>query len=185
MRIDELHKFSDGTLNNVRTALDDILKRIRMKYLPQIDYTHFYQLSHSEIVDIEKNIRVILFTVKMEILLEPTSDKLMVEHAEFDESNAYVLERFYISAGNPVNEILLKLSLPDHKSILTDSKIEVKRRSVKVKELQERCIIKAFQDHQIKKAKKQAQDLKSMITTSIHKLIIEVKDYELKTKVEA
>ncbi|GKE48717.1 hypothetical protein Tco_1479975, partial [Tanacetum coccineum] len=29
MRIDELHKFSDGTLNDVRTALDDILKRIR------------------------------------------------------------------------------------------------------------------------------------------------------------
>ncbi|GJU70817.1 hypothetical protein Tco_1262222 [Tanacetum coccineum] len=36
MRIDELHKFSDGTLNNVWYALDDILKRIRMKYLPQI-----------------------------------------------------------------------------------------------------------------------------------------------------
>ncbi|GKD80277.1 hypothetical protein Tco_1342898, partial [Tanacetum coccineum] len=35
MRIDELHKFSDGTLNDVQTALDDILKRIRMKYLPQ------------------------------------------------------------------------------------------------------------------------------------------------------
>ncbi|GJV67470.1 hypothetical protein Tco_1482979 [Tanacetum coccineum] len=35
MRIDELHKFSDGTLNNVRSALDDTLKRIRMKYLPQ------------------------------------------------------------------------------------------------------------------------------------------------------
>ncbi|GJZ39523.1 hypothetical protein Tco_0586086 [Tanacetum coccineum] len=32
MRIDELHKFSDGTLNDVRTALDDILKRIRMKF---------------------------------------------------------------------------------------------------------------------------------------------------------
>ncbi|GJX12074.1 hypothetical protein Tco_0201933 [Tanacetum coccineum] len=31
MRIDELPKFSDGTLNDVRTALDDILKRIRMK----------------------------------------------------------------------------------------------------------------------------------------------------------
>ncbi|GJU68812.1 hypothetical protein Tco_1255071 [Tanacetum coccineum] len=37
MRIDELHKFSDGTLNDVRTALDDILKRIRMKYLPQME----------------------------------------------------------------------------------------------------------------------------------------------------
>ncbi|GKE11890.1 hypothetical protein Tco_1415441 [Tanacetum coccineum] len=35
MCIDELHKFSDGTLNDVRTALDDHLKGIRMKYLPQ------------------------------------------------------------------------------------------------------------------------------------------------------
>ncbi|GKC61188.1 hypothetical protein Tco_1088786 [Tanacetum coccineum] len=35
MCIDELHKFSDGTLNDVRTALDDILRRIRMEYLPQ------------------------------------------------------------------------------------------------------------------------------------------------------
>nr|GEV57492.1 hypothetical protein [Tanacetum cinerariifolium] len=34
MRIDKLHKFSDGTLNDVRTALDDMLKRIKMKYLP-------------------------------------------------------------------------------------------------------------------------------------------------------
>ncbi|GJZ66860.1 hypothetical protein Tco_0630100 [Tanacetum coccineum] len=55
----------------------------------------------------------------MEILLEPTSNKLMVEHAEFDESNANVLERFYTSAGNPVKEILLKLNLPDHR-ILKD-----------------------------------------------------------------
>nr|GEY61146.1 hypothetical protein [Tanacetum cinerariifolium] len=35
MRIDELHKFSDGTLNDVCNALDDRLKRIRMQYLPQ------------------------------------------------------------------------------------------------------------------------------------------------------
>nr|GEU45544.1 hypothetical protein [Tanacetum cinerariifolium] len=33
MRIDELHKFSDGTLNDVRTALDDRLMGIRMQYL--------------------------------------------------------------------------------------------------------------------------------------------------------
>nr|GFB67445.1 hypothetical protein [Tanacetum cinerariifolium] len=30
MRIDELHKFSDGTLNDVRNALDDRMKGIRM-----------------------------------------------------------------------------------------------------------------------------------------------------------
>ncbi|GKF17009.1 hypothetical protein Tco_0061927, partial [Tanacetum coccineum] len=35
MRIDELHKFSDGTLNDVRTTLDDRLKGIQMTYLPQ------------------------------------------------------------------------------------------------------------------------------------------------------
>nr|GEU31612.1 hypothetical protein [Tanacetum cinerariifolium] len=35
MPIDELHKFSDGTLNDVRNALDDCLKGIRMQYLPQ------------------------------------------------------------------------------------------------------------------------------------------------------
>nr|GFA95603.1 hypothetical protein [Tanacetum cinerariifolium] len=34
MRIDELHKFSDGTLNDVRNALDDRLKGIKMQYLP-------------------------------------------------------------------------------------------------------------------------------------------------------
>ncbi|GJX06431.1 hypothetical protein Tco_0194363 [Tanacetum coccineum] len=90
--------------------------------------------SHSEIVDIEKtemeltleqtqqgvsyevsNIRVNSFTMKMEILLEPTSNKLMVEHAEYDESNTYVLERFNTTAGNPVKKILLKLNLSDHR----------------------------------------------------------------------
>nr|GEZ09189.1 hypothetical protein [Tanacetum cinerariifolium] len=34
MRIDELHKFSDGTLNDVHNALDDRLKGILMQYLP-------------------------------------------------------------------------------------------------------------------------------------------------------
>nr|GEV51727.1 hypothetical protein [Tanacetum cinerariifolium] len=35
MRIDELHKFSDGTLTHVHTTLDDRLKGIQMKYMPQ------------------------------------------------------------------------------------------------------------------------------------------------------
>ncbi|GJV14304.1 hypothetical protein Tco_1359627 [Tanacetum coccineum] len=36
MRIDELHKFSDGTLDDVRTVLNDRLKGIRMEYLPAV-----------------------------------------------------------------------------------------------------------------------------------------------------
>ncbi|GKB40294.1 hypothetical protein Tco_0885236 [Tanacetum coccineum] len=35
MRIDELYKFSDGTLDDVRTAHNDRLKEIRMEYLPK------------------------------------------------------------------------------------------------------------------------------------------------------
>ncbi|GJU30455.1 hypothetical protein Tco_1174044 [Tanacetum coccineum] len=62
-------------------------------------------------------IRRVVFTMKMEILLEPTSNKLMVEHAEYDESNTYVLERFNTTAGNPVKKILLKLNLSDHRKL--------------------------------------------------------------------
>ncbi|GJU64594.1 hypothetical protein Tco_1246429 [Tanacetum coccineum] len=42
-----------------------------------------------------------------------------LEHAEYDESNTYVLERFNTTAGNPVKKILLKLNLSDHR-ILKD-----------------------------------------------------------------
>ncbi|GJW13894.1 hypothetical protein Tco_0018027 [Tanacetum coccineum] len=35
MRTDELHKFSDGTLNHVRIALNDIATGIQMEYLPK------------------------------------------------------------------------------------------------------------------------------------------------------
>nr|GEW25134.1 retrovirus-related Pol polyprotein from transposon TNT 1-94 [Tanacetum cinerariifolium] len=54
-----------------------------------------------------------VFTMTMEILLEPTSNKLLVE-------------RFNTTAGNHVKEILLKLNLPNHKSILKDSKVYIK-----------------------------------------------------------
>ncbi|GJW45709.1 hypothetical protein Tco_0077355 [Tanacetum coccineum] len=37
--------------------------------------------------------------------------------------------RFDTLAGNPAKEIVLKLNLPNHRSILTDLKIEVKPRS--------------------------------------------------------
>ncbi|GJU89714.1 retrovirus-related pol polyprotein from transposon TNT 1-94 [Tanacetum coccineum] len=77
---------------------------------------------------------VSVFTMKMEILLEPTSNKLMVEHAEYDESNTYVLERFNTTAGNPVKKILLKLNLSDHRLFKYDGG-EVKQHvSTSVKE---------------------------------------------------
>ncbi|GJS40201.1 hypothetical protein Tco_0565244 [Tanacetum coccineum] len=50
--------------------------------------------------------------------------------------------RFNTSAGNPVKKILLKLNLSDHRLC----KMVVECQSVKVKEFQERCNIKAFQE---------------------------------------
>ncbi|GJW80114.1 hypothetical protein Tco_0144089, partial [Tanacetum coccineum] len=61
---------------------------------------------------------------------------------QYDESNTYVLERFNTTAGNPVKKILLKLNLSDHRLC----KMVVECQSVKVKEFQERCNIKAFQE---------------------------------------
>ncbi|GJT13172.1 hypothetical protein Tco_0860214 [Tanacetum coccineum] len=85
---------------------------------------------------------VSVFTMKMEILLELTSNKLMVgdlcasyesslsQHesnngAILYESNLFQVmdQQFNTTAGNPVKKILLKLNLSDHRSILTDLKV--------------------------------------------------------------
>ncbi|GKA80369.1 hypothetical protein Tco_0786965 [Tanacetum coccineum] len=105
-----------------------------------------------------------VFTMKMEILLEPTSNKLMVEHAEYDESNTYVLERFNTTAGNPVKKILLKLNLSDHR-LFKDGGGDA-------------------QDHNVKyKAQRTSSIEKSMITTTYSQE--NVKKDELKTKDKA
>ncbi|GJX70382.1 hypothetical protein Tco_0307553 [Tanacetum coccineum] len=52
MCIDKLHKFSNSTLNDVRTALDDHLKGIRMKYLPQTIWRPFIHVNLSGMLHI-------------------------------------------------------------------------------------------------------------------------------------
>ncbi|GJV29813.1 hypothetical protein Tco_1386261 [Tanacetum coccineum] len=54
----------------------------------------------------------------------------------------YMFRRFNTSAGNPVKKILLKLNLSDHRLC----KMVVECQSVKVKEFEERCNVKAFQE---------------------------------------
>ncbi|GJV34160.1 hypothetical protein Tco_1394560 [Tanacetum coccineum] len=76
------------------------------------------------------------------------------KHAEYDESNTYVLERFNTTAGNPVKKILLKLNLSDHR-LFKDSGEEFRYSDtthllevakVLSKEFQERCNINSFHD---------------------------------------
>ncbi|GKA45759.1 hypothetical protein Tco_0738555 [Tanacetum coccineum] len=82
MRTDELYKFSDGTLNHVRTSLNDIATGIQMEYLLKRKWSKQdklrAQVMIKAIVKKLKDRRVNSFTMKMEILLEPTSNKLMV-----------------------------------------------------------------------------------------------------------
>ncbi|GKA39461.1 hypothetical protein Tco_0732012 [Tanacetum coccineum] len=53
-----------------------------------------------------------------------TESYLFPEHAEFDESDTHVLERFDTLAGNPLKEILLKLNLPDHRYLKMEVKLK-------------------------------------------------------------
>nr|GFC35889.1 hypothetical protein [Tanacetum cinerariifolium] len=58
MWIDELHKFSDVTLTDVCTALDDRLKGIRMKYLPQTIWRKSYkERAAAMIQEIDKQLK--------------------------------------------------------------------------------------------------------------------------------
>ncbi|GJZ59100.1 hypothetical protein Tco_0614916, partial [Tanacetum coccineum] len=66
MHIDELHKFSDGTLDDVRTALNDRLKGIRMEHPSDTLVVH-YEDGKS--------------------LLETTSNKLMVDFRYSDTTH--------------------------------------------------------------------------------------------------
>ncbi|GKC53577.1 reverse transcriptase domain-containing protein, partial [Tanacetum coccineum] len=59
MRTDELHKFSDGTLNHVWTTLHDITLGIRLEYLPKKKWSRLdKRRANVMIQDIDKQLRV-------------------------------------------------------------------------------------------------------------------------------
>ncbi|GKB15987.1 hypothetical protein Tco_0849910 [Tanacetum coccineum] len=107
-----------------------------------------------------------------------------------------MLERFYTSAGNPVKDILLKLNLPEHRILKDGGEVKEFQRSfrhsdierlsrsdevLKLKNFKKDATLKLFKImHQERRSrshsrqvKEQAQDLKSMITTSNHKSEVE------------
>nr|GEV11320.1 hypothetical protein [Tanacetum cinerariifolium] len=173
MRIDELHKFSDGTLNDVRNALDDCLKGIQMQYLPSTIWRKGDKGRAAAMIQaIEKMLKtrrimrslekfvggrlvllIILgilpehpsdayvFTMKMEILLESTSNKLMVGHKTTFVSDLLIdfQIKFSLSIGEIVthwftlivmsalrrsgNENMLSMVILILRSILTDLQV--------------------------------------------------------------
>ncbi|GJV43682.1 hypothetical protein Tco_1428218 [Tanacetum coccineum] len=146
MHIDELHKFSDGTLYDVRSALDDILKRIWMEYLPQTVWRNIDR----EQKDYEEPGKFCWWeTVRgrpsaarkdhMIYHMMHRHSNLMIQPEPEGSTQGYPLDsvevlRFDTSAGNPVKEILLKLNLCDHRSILTDSKVTPTKHGTRIKD---------------------------------------------------
>ncbi|GKA90596.1 hypothetical protein Tco_0812466 [Tanacetum coccineum] len=174
MRINELHKFSNGTLNDVRSALDDILKQIRMEYLPQTVWRNVDRERAGamiQAIDRQLRNRRLLRSLENSLVGDCTGETFDCWKGPYDLSYDVLIK----TAGNPVKEILLKLNLPDHRSILTDSKEYIKR---------DMEVFKITFSHS-SQDKGTSSSLKSMITRSNHKLMIEVKDYELKTKDKA
>ncbi|GJY41358.1 hypothetical protein Tco_0428628 [Tanacetum coccineum] len=95
MHSDELYKFSDGTLTRLLSSLEDITKNIDMTYfLKRRCSTLEKKRAHFMIKDI---------------------NKLLKERRMMRSLEKFIGERFDTLAGNPVKEILLKLSLPDHR----------------------------------------------------------------------
>ncbi|GJZ02963.1 hypothetical protein Tco_0520924 [Tanacetum coccineum] len=132
MRIDELHKFSDDTLNDVRIALNDRLKGIQMNSRPEGlceawrnllvgDRTRVtfsccrgpYDLSYDVLILTERPSDILIFTMKMEILLEPTSNKLMVlptiGAADSQRTSATLIPNEVLTLKNLKKDALLKL----------------------------------------------------------------------------
>nr|GEV02585.1 hypothetical protein [Tanacetum cinerariifolium] len=146
MRIDELHKFSDDTLNDVRTALDDRLKGIKMQYLPQTIWRRSGKdraVTMIQAIDKQLKTRRIMRSLEKfdcdGIPKRPTmyinlwSYKAvrhmylnpMIQPEPEGSTQGYllvsveVLRKIHTLAGNPVKDILLKLNLSDHR-ILKD-----------------------------------------------------------------
>nr|GEV59933.1 hypothetical protein [Tanacetum cinerariifolium] len=114
MRIDKLHKFNDGTPTDVRTALDDCLKGIRMYSNPMIQSepegsTQGYLLASVEVLRYDKR-------NKSEYMgIVPTKMELILEHTLQGISHEVLI--ILTKARNPVNKILLKLNLSDHRKL--------------------------------------------------------------------
>nr|GEV36766.1 hypothetical protein [Tanacetum cinerariifolium] len=141
MRINELYKFSDGTLNDVRIALDDRLKGIRMNYLPQAIWRKSDKeraAAMIQAIDKQLKTRRIMRSLKKFVggRLSILTDSLVTPTKHGRMTKPCSPHRFIANCFNAGR-----------------LKMKVKSRSVKVKDIQERCIYKLSR-YQIKKVEK-------------------------------
>ncbi|GJS76667.1 hypothetical protein Tco_0726548 [Tanacetum coccineum] len=124
MYSDELYKFYDVTLTFVRTVLHDITSNPRMDYLPKRRWSNLdrkrYMYSFPRSIQNQRDLPRDILLVRIEVLSRHEPSDAMRNPPQPLKKDSI------LQAGNHVKEILLKLNLPDHRSILMDSKIYVK-----------------------------------------------------------
>ncbi|GJV38262.1 hypothetical protein Tco_1410739 [Tanacetum coccineum] len=117
MRIDELHKFSDGTLDDVRTVLNDRLKGIRMEYLPETFWSQRDKANARAMIQaIDKRLKTRrIMRVDYKAVRLRFSDPMIQPEPE-GSTQGYPLVSVEVlsldsntTAGYPVEKILLKL----------------------------------------------------------------------------
>ncbi|GJT10329.1 hypothetical protein Tco_0857371 [Tanacetum coccineum] len=191
----------NGTLNDVRTALDDRLKGIWMKYLPQTIWRQSDKDKAGAMIQaIDKQLKTRRIIRSLEKFVggrpyDTKGEKVRFGKSatEMEHSSGTNPIRFDTSAVNPVKEILLKLNLPDHRILKDGGEVKKFQRSfchsdierlsrsdevLKLKNFKKDATLKLFKStnkercsrSHSRQAKEQAQDLKSMITTSNHKI---------------
>ncbi|GJV10439.1 retrovirus-related pol polyprotein from transposon TNT 1-94, partial [Tanacetum coccineum] len=208
MRIDELHKFSDGTLNDVRSALDNILKRIRIEYLTQTIWRNVdRERAGAMIHAIDRQLRNRRFDTSVgnpikEILLKLNlpDHRILKDGGEVKEFQRSFLhsdtERLsgndeVLKLKNLKKAALLKLfkltyqEMYEHVSPKVTSSQDGEVYKMMKGDYYWLMISRSSRSHSYIQVNGTSSSLKSMITTSIHKLINEVNDYELKIIVKA
>ncbi|GJU90634.1 hypothetical protein Tco_1303057, partial [Tanacetum coccineum] len=186
MRIDELHKFSDGTLDDVRTALNDRLKGIRMEYLPQTIWRQSDRERAAAMIQaIDKQLKSRRIMRSLERFVggrpyEGTPDdciKVKEFQRSFRHSDTERLSRSdeVLKLKNFKKDATLKLFKSTNQERYEHVGPEVTRsHGGKVYKMAKQdyawlMISRCSRSHS-RQAKEQAQDLKSMITTSNHKI---------------
>ncbi|GJY09365.1 hypothetical protein Tco_0377550 [Tanacetum coccineum] len=141
MRFNKIYKFSDVDIEKVavrsslrslkpKRTIESRAKRSSINLIRTL--FHITCSSHNVktrvIIRVLRIILVVLpehpsdtyvFTMKMEILLEPTSNKLMV--GKLGDSDVYTLEDPTLILEILSRRFFLRLNLPDHRSVLTGS----------------------------------------------------------------
>ncbi|GJZ04499.1 hypothetical protein Tco_0537774 [Tanacetum coccineum] len=159
--IDDTYKFSDRTLTGLQTSLDDITKNIRMEYLPKRRWSTLEK----------KRANIMIKAIDKQL----KERRLMRSLKKFIGGRDYRIDL----------RLLQRLSYCVHHHKKSQDHKKTKDHKMMIRDYAWLMISKNLKIHIQVKPIRTSSSLKSMITTTYHKLKIEVKVYELKSKVEA